>query len=608
MGRRTEFGSSSGIGKRMLVSFLITVVSLSAIAALIWWVALPFITGLLAGEARASRNVVSIHQQNQLDPNIPLIIFGSNLITGHSDPIVEEAPTGLRIFIPASLVREFIDPFVFWDEGAQTFFISTHYALLEFTPGSQNFIANDRSLPLATPIRRINDEVFLPVDLLHDLYPWIIDYNEEQNLVVITDATVLHLPAVTVRDNVPVRFWGNDRAPLAAVLSSGTHIFVYAEEESMNPLEFVRVRTIDGIPGYVSLTDILRGDYGLPDLGREPLLYDWVENLIAPPQNWQWGVRVNMMWETVANQQANINNMELPLHPSVSVVSPTWFEIDESGARINSLINRAYVQWAHDNNAQVWPKVFDVSNDRSRRMLMSRDNRRHVINQLVHYVDTHNLDGININFENLLNTSDGQYKVQFLRELAIPLRERGVVLSAALKPPYSFNMIYQPNLVGLTVDFVQVMTYNQHVLGADGVGPNAALPWVQWAVETMLEEVPNYRLIMGLPFWVNIWRENVITGEVQVRQVSMLYARTIFRGHGGTEWEWQEDYGLYFGGVAITDEGETWLISIWFECERSIRAKMQIFATFQLAGVAGWPRGLEAPAVWDVLERFFQPM
>ena len=595
------------MGRKVFISFFITVVVLGATAALIWWVALPLISGLpLFGGFGANRNIVSFHEQFQLDPDVPVLIFGPNHVIGHSAPIVEETMFEPRIFIPASLVQERIDPFVFWDERAQLFFISTHYALLEFTPGSSTFVVNGMALPLATPIRWIDDEVFLPIDLLHDLYPWIIDYNEEQNIIVITDATSRHLPAVAAIGNVSVRFWGNDRAPVAAFLNEGDHLFVFAEEESMNPHEFVRVRTMDGIPGYVSLTEILRGEDGYPDPGRQPLLHDWIDNRIAAPHNWPAGVRVNMVWEQVYNQQANTNNMELELHPSISVISPTWFEIDESGARLNSLVSRSYVNWAQSYGVQVWPKVFDVSNDRARRMLMSQDNRRHVINQLIHYVDTLGLEGLNINFENLLNTTDGLYKVQFLRELAIPLRERGIVLSAALKPPYPFNMIYQPYLIGLTVDFVQVMAYNQHYSGSATAGPNASLPWVQWAIETMLEEVPHYRLMLGLPYWVNLWRENVITGELRNRQVGMHFARTYFiREHGGTEWEWLENYGLYYGEVAIIYEGETWIIRIWLECESSIRAKMQLFAAYQLAGVAGWSRGLESPGVWDVLERFF---
>ena len=594
------------MGRRLFISFFITVVALGVTAALIWWVALPLISGLpLLGGFGANRNVVSFHEQFQLDPDIPVIIFGPNHITGHSAPIVEETLMEPRVFIPASLVQERIDPFVFWDEHAEVFFISTHFALLEFMPGSSTFAANGMSLPLTTPIRRIGEEIFLPVDLLHNIYPWIIDFNEEQNIVVITDATVRHLPAVVVQDNASVRFWGNDRAPVAAFLSDGDHVFVFAEEESMNPEEFVRVRTMEGIPGYISLSEILRGNEGFPDPDREPLLHDFIDNRVAAPHNWPRGVRVNMVWEQAYNQQANTNNMERELHPSISVISPTWFEIDESGTHLVSRVSRSYVTWAQSYDVQVWPKVFDVSNDRARRMLMNRDNRRHVINQLVHYVDTLGFDGININFENLLNSSDGRYKIQFLRELAIVLRERGVVISAALKPPYSFNMIYQPHLVGLTVDFVQVMAYNQHYSGSANAGPNASLPWVQWTVETMLEEVPNYRLILGLPFWVNLWRENVITGELRKWQVPMHNVRAYFRENGGSEWEWLENYGLYYGEVAIIDEGETWIIRIWLECDRSIRAKMQLFAYHQLAGIAGWSRGLELPAVWYVLERFF---
>ena len=158
------------MGRKIFVSFFITVVVLSAATALIWWVALPLFARLpVMGGFGINRAVVSFHEQFQLNSDVPALIFGSSHIQTHSDPIVETTGAGPRIFIPASFVKEAIDPFVFWDERAGVFFISTPRAMLEFTPGSStysltDYMLNVRALPLSTPIRRIDGEVYLPAD------------------------------------------------------------------------------------------------------------------------------------------------------------------------------------------------------------------------------------------------------------------------------------------------------------------------------------------------------------------------------------------------------------------------------------------------------------
>lgn len=599
--RRSQFKSA-------MISFLVTVIVFAVCALFVWRVALPRFSGLPFAQVLnigTNRIEISFAEQYHLDPDIPVLVFGPNHITDFSDPIVEFVGTSPRIFLPASLIRDRIDPFLFWDEGAGVFFISTYFAMLEFTPGSSTFLLNGNAVPLQTPIRKQDGEVFLPHDLLRELYPWIIEFNGVQNIVSVTDGTSLHTAAVVTSNNSAVRFWGNSRAPVAAFLNEGDELIVFREEQVLHMDEFVRVRTMDGIPGYINLSDIRETLSGYPDLGREPLLGEWIDNRIPAPQQWPAGVRINMVWETAYNQQANLNNMQNPLHPSINVVSPTWFEIDPSGTSLISRVSRDYVAWAQGQGAQVWPKVFDAANSNARNMLMNRNNRRHIINQLIHYVDTLGLDGINIDFEHLLVPEEGPYKIQFLRELSIPMRERGIVLSAAVLVPEPWTMFYRRDLIGLTVDFVQVMTYDEHWSTSPVAGPVASLPWVQRAITNMLNEVPHYRLVMGIPFYVRMWREVVVTGELSRRDVGMSFARSFFEEHD-VEWEWLEDFGSYYGEIAIMEDGVTVVWRVWLECERSIGAKMQLFAAHNLAGVAGWARGLETPRVWDRLEPFFR--
>jgi spore germination protein YaaH len=249
--------------------------------------------------------------------------------------------------------------------------------------------------------------------------------------------------------------------------------------------------------------------------------------------------------------------------------------------------------------------VFDSYNAAARAILMSRDARRTVINQLIYYVDTYNLDGINIDIEHLRNAEEGPYKIQFLRELAIPMRERGVVLSAAVKIPAPWTMFYRRDLIALTMDFVMVMTYDQHYQASAVSGPVAGLDWVGQSLAATLQEVPAQQLLMGLPFYNRIWRETARgEGPPTVRNVTMDYARQFFEERG-VEWEWDPETGSYYGEVGDIEDGEAVVYRVWLEDERSIEMKMQLYVAHNLAGVAGWRRGFENEAIWDILRRHF---
>jgi len=316
-----------------------------------------------------------------------------------------------------------------------------------------------------------------------------------------------------------------------------------------------------------------------------------------------------MAWRIIYHPDANYTIMDGELPPGLNVISPQWFRISPDGSRLTTYFSHNFVTWAQAQGVQVWPLVFDVGYDRSRAFLMNRDARRNAVDRLVHYVDALGLDGINIDFEHL-RAADGPYKIQFLRELAIPLRERGAVLSAAVKVPIFATTFYRRDLIGLTVDFVQVMTYDEYWHTHTVAGPNASLPWVNTAIHNMLNGirpetgVPADKLIMGIPFYSRIWREVPSTGETRrYRDLHMESARRFFEDRD-VEWVWDPILGSYYGVVNAVEDGEVVFYRVWLVDERSIRETMHIFAANDLAGVASWALGQEAPGVWDVLSRF----
>jgi spore germination protein YaaH len=121
----------------------------------------------------------------------------------------------------------------------------------------------------------------------------------------------------------------------------------------------------------------------------------------------------------------------------------------------------------------------------------------------------------------------------------------------------------------------------------------------------MLLEVPREQLIMGIPFYNRLWREVVLEGGAPTtRHFNMDTTRDFF-DERGVVWEWHSDIGSYYGEVMLIEDGETVLWRVWLEDENSINAKMQIFESNNLAGIASWRRGFENEATWETIGRFF---
>ncbi|MCL2225965.1 MAG: glycosyl hydrolase family 18 protein [Defluviitaleaceae bacterium] len=605
--------------KKIVVTLFMALLVFGGVVLFVQMVVVPRITGL---SPFGSTVLVSFHEHFSLDAEVTELVFGGRRMRDASPPLVEYRGGLPRVYLNANFLRNHIDPFVFWDEGAGVLFFSTQYELVEFSPGSEFFLINGSPQPIENGIIERDGEIFVPASVVQGLYPLIVDYKAAYNIVVVSDATAAQTTARVGVDSADIHYFPNSR-PITAVLGRGETLVIFADADEFEgeyeytgaaASDFVRVRTPNGLLGYVRITDISDLHTATPadSLQRNTILQSgFVDNNSHPPKVWQGTGAINVIWEIVNNNDANVINMQTPLHSSLTAVSPTWFRIDETGTHLYSFASREYVNWAHSQGVEVWAKVFDVNNARARRFLKNRDARQTAVAQLVEYVEQLNLDGLNIDFEHLLNADEGPYKIQFLRELAIPMRQRGITLSAAVKVPITATTFYRRDLIAKTVDFVMLMAYDEHWSTSPVAGPNASLPWVQNAVHNMLNDfhseqsIPPERLVLGLPFYNRIWRSIAGTGEVShYRALGTLSTRAFFEERGGT-WVWDDNYASYRGEASAFEGGEAVIFRVWLECARSIQEKMHVFEDNNLAGVAIWSRLFAIDEFWEVLARYF---
>ena len=312
--------------------------------------------------------------------------------------------------------------------------------------------------------------------------------------------------------------------------------------------------------------------------------------------------KVSLVWDYYS-EYADAPNRNGTSIKGINVVSPTFAILDETNAgELDINIGQAgknYIDWAHSNNYKVWPVVSNNSNKRiASEVLNDYKLREKVINNIVNLILTYNLDGINIDFENM-SMDDKDMFSRFIIELAPRLKEYGKVLSVDVTAPdgsENWSMCYNRNKIGKIADYIIFMAYDQNGISSPKEGTTAGADWVEVNIKKFIgtqEDVPAEKLILGMPFYTRLWKEE--NGKITSNVVSMKYIDSKIPSN--VERKWNEDLKQYY--VEYEQNGTTY--KMWLEEEESIKAKFALMKEYNLAGAAYWQKDFEKASIWDVV-------
>jgi spore germination protein YaaH len=147
-----------------------------------------------------------------------------------------------------------------------------------------------------------------------------------------------------------------------------------------------------------------------------------------------------------------------------------------------------------------------------------------------------------------------------------------------------------------SVDYMMVMTYDEHWSTSPIAGSVSSLPWVEEGIAQIIEEdgVPASKIVMGIPFYTRIWTEQ---GKVTSKAVSMEVVQKLIKEKKLTP-TFDPDTGQNY--VEYTEGNKK--IKIWIEDARSIASRVDLAKKLDLAGVASWSRSFETPDIWTTIQ------
>lgn len=410
----------------------------------------------------------------------------------------------------------------------------------------------------------------------------------------------LHMQVYTQWDNyttaklskkTAVRYQGGIKSDILEELAAGDTVTVLERLENWS-----KVKTEDSLIGYVEnkfLTEETQRERTC-DTGFQEFVYNNVE------KDGKINLTFHQVFEEVGGDYlANA----LASTKTVNVVAPTWFRLTNSSGDFTSLANASYVAKAHELGIDVWALVTDVDSADLYgaeidfvELLSASENRRYLIEGLMAQVDSYGLDGINIDFEKVRSDS-GIHFVQFIRELSIETRKRGVVLSVDNYVPSEYTAHYNRREQGIVADYIIIMGYDEHYVGGGAAGSNASISFVEKGIVNTKEVVPAEKIINAVPFYTRVWE----SGPDGLKASTLTMASEAdWIASKGVAPTWMDEFCQNYAEYQVNDT----LYQCWLEDVDSIRVKLQVMQSQGIKGIASWKLGLEVPAVWDVIAEY----
>lgn len=492
------------------------------------------------------------------------------------------------------LVKDQLDETLLYEEASDSIIMTTEHKVVRMKTSELTATVNEKPFTLRFPVEKIDQAVYLPIEPLKDIYHIELRESEETGAVFLfKEGEQIVWAQIAPQPNnpeaaIPMRDGPSIKEPILADLEQGTEVMVLGKQS-----EWLHVQLVNGYQGYVQTKFIGdRREELIPAREPEPPFIAW-----KPDDG-----KIHITWEHVVSK--NPDTSKIPEMTGLDIVSPTWFHLTDGEGNLSNLASASYVNWAHQQGYQVWALFsngFDP--ERTTAVLKDYDTRMKVIQQLLAYSQMYNLQGINIDFENV-NLSDKQKLVQFVREFTPLAHEQGLVVSMDVTPKSTsenWSMFYDRPALIQSIDYMMVMAYDEHWAASPVAGSVASLPWVENSVKRLLNEdkIPPEKLLLGIPFYTRIWTEEQVDGKTKVssRAVFMDNVQRTIK-EKGLEPVYLEEAGQNY--IEYSEDGKKY--KVWIEDEVSVKARMELVKKYNLAGTASWRRGFESAGAWQWIE------
>jgi len=501
-----------------------------------------------------------------------------------------------HVYLDYDFVHDVLNSRFYWDANENILLYTTATDIISATAESTSYTIGRSSTDFGRIIVKATAEsAWIDLEFVKAYSDFTYSYFESPSRLVITNAWT-DITVSTLKGNTEVRYRGGIKSPILSDVKKGDVLTILEPDK-----KWTKVCTKDGIIGYVRSNKVKKTQ-------TKTLVSEYVPETF---KHITLDTPINLLWHPVYNSSANGNiSSILSESKGVNVISPTWFRIKDNNGNVSSYASTDYVNYCHNHNVQVWGLInnLDVEGVDTAHILTHTSLRQKMVNQLVALALEYNLDGINIDFEQLSEATVGDGYIQFLRELSIKCENNDIILSTSVYSPAAYNSVYKYGEQSDFVDYVALMAYDQHYGQQSGEGSVAAMDWVEESINnTISDGVPADQLVLGIPFYSRLWKLTPVYNEETLETTYDIDEEELgwnsskkWMNNNVSDPMWLEDCGQWYGEIEKNGK----IYKMWLENKDSLEERLTLMQQYNLAGAAFWSSSLDSSEAWDVIIKY----
>lgn len=513
-----------------------------------------------------------------------LVINNSNTTKNLKNDVIVE--NGV-VYVSTKDIANFFDDHIFYDNKYDQIITTSETKVATLKLNENKAKVNGSTVDLVASAKKIGEQFYLPFsEISESVYNVETTYIEDTNTVVLVsldrELTYANSSKKNSVKSKPTMF-----SKTVDKIEKGDNVTVVPSKNG-DENGWTKVTTENGKIGYVKTTTLANTKKIRDNLEMEKQIQG----------------NVSLVWEYFSKYAKAPQRTEKI--DGVNVVAPTFFSLSDSkkGAIVANVgqAGQNYINWAHSNGYRVWPWVANEATNKADKDLTSEilndyKLREKLINSIVSAVEMYNLDGINLDFENMYESDKDAYS-RLVIELAPRLKELGKVLSVDVTAPDGspdWSLCFNRNVIGDVADYVIFMAYDQHNQSSTEAGTVAGCDWVEANINKFLgqEGVKPEKIILAMPFYTRVW--NVTDGGLSSSAVDMKSQSTLIPDDAKITW----DDSLKQNLAEYEKNGRTY--KVWMEDAKSLKCKLDLVKKYNLAGGAFWRKDQETSDVWKVI-------
>jgi peptidoglycan-N-acetylglucosamine deacetylase len=278
----------------------------------------------------------------------------------------------------------------------------------------------------------------------------------------------------------------------------------------------------------------------------------------------------------------------------INMLLPLWMSIDSVGDTLTVNRDIRGIEIIRGSGVPVVALLnnfdgLDFNGRMLHRVLNDKQKKERLISDIVKVIQQNHFAGVNIDFEEVTETSD-EPLVSFMSELYARMHPLRLLVTQDVSP---FNQDYNLKELGKYNDYIFLMAYDEHSSSSEP-GPVSSQRWIQAALDQAVKEIAPQKLILGIAGYGYDWPKGDRGDDV-----SFAEALSIASQSGATVTFDTDTYNLFY---KYTDENDV-EHNVHFTDAATNFNTMRFASEYNVGGVALWKLGSADSRLWTFFNK-----